>query len=70
MAGKASWILTKKVLRGTFIMERWVFHKGQEAFPPFLGFQILFIVCVTKHKYLHHEISKNVPNIQVHCGQQ
>jgi hypothetical protein len=27
------WLLTEKILHGTFMMERWVFDKGQEAFP-------------------------------------
>ena len=44
--------------------------KARGPSQPLWESQILFIVCLTKYKSVHHKKSKNRPNIWVHCGQQ
>ena len=50
--------------RDGFLMEVW------STLKPFLGSQILCIMCAHKCKNLYVKISKIVPNIWAHCGQQ
>ena len=70
MARKASWPLSKTYLSIMMCHGETFMLKARRPPQPFVGSQILLIICVTRHKYLYHEISKNALNNQVHSGQQ